>query len=164
MHVCVHVSVISVWIYASRPISFIIFSGKLTKLVCALFILIRCGASVFFFSSALWFNVHFSKHTVCYLTLNFVPSCTPVEGYRGVICGMDPVCCESKSWMETANVEKLSKGPNQPFYQVNAASNRLCIHSSLNISVLSSCSICKLYCNAIFVKFTLSYSSTKLTE
>ncbi|GJM93038.1 hypothetical protein PR202_ga09556 [Eleusine coracana subsp. coracana] len=40
------------------------------------------------------------------------------EGYRGVICGMDPVCCESKSWMETANVEKLSKGPNQPFYQV----------------------------------------------
>jgi hypothetical protein len=31
------------------------------------------------------------------------------------------VCCESKSWMETANVENLSKGPNQPFYQVNAA-------------------------------------------
>ncbi|KAG8078048.1 hypothetical protein GUJ93_ZPchr0007g3465 [Zizania palustris] len=44
-----------------------------------------------------------------------------VHGYRGVICGLDPVCCESKSWMETANVEKLSKGPNQPFYQVNAA-------------------------------------------
>ncbi|KAG8078044.1 hypothetical protein GUJ93_ZPchr0007g3465 [Zizania palustris] len=41
-----------------------------------------------------------------------------VHGYRGVICGLDPVCCESKSWMETANVEKLSKGPNQPFYQV----------------------------------------------
>ncbi|XP_062222379.1 clp protease adapter protein ClpF, chloroplastic-like isoform X2 [Phragmites australis] len=41
-----------------------------------------------------------------------------VHGYRGVICGMDPGCCESKSWMETANVEKLSKGPNQPFYQV----------------------------------------------
>ncbi|WVZ68724.1 hypothetical protein U9M48_017628 [Paspalum notatum var. saurae] len=41
-----------------------------------------------------------------------------VHGYRGVICGMDPVCCESKSWMVTANVEKLSKGPNQPFYQV----------------------------------------------
>ncbi|XP_062222390.1 clp protease adapter protein ClpF, chloroplastic-like isoform X3 [Phragmites australis] len=40
-----------------------------------------------------------------------------VHGYRGVICGMDPGCCESKSWMETANVEKLSKGPNQPFYQ-----------------------------------------------
>lgn len=41
-----------------------------------------------------------------------------IHGYRGVICGMDPVCCESKSWMETANVDKLSKGPNQPFYQV----------------------------------------------
>ncbi|KAF0910525.1 hypothetical protein E2562_002974 [Oryza meyeriana var. granulata] len=41
-----------------------------------------------------------------------------VHGYRAVICGMDPVCCESKSWMETANVENLSKGPNQPFYQV----------------------------------------------
>lgn len=41
-----------------------------------------------------------------------------VHGYRAVICGMDPVCCESKSWMETANVEKLSKGPSQPFYQV----------------------------------------------
>uniref|UniRef100_A0A0E0I7P5 Hemimethylated DNA-binding domain-containing protein n=1 Tax=Oryza nivara TaxID=4536 RepID=A0A0E0I7P5_ORYNI len=41
-----------------------------------------------------------------------------VHGYRAVICGMDHVCCESKSWMETANVENLSKGPNQPFYQV----------------------------------------------
>ncbi|XP_068654664.1 clp protease adapter protein ClpF, chloroplastic isoform X2 [Aristolochia californica] len=39
-------------------------------------------------------------------------------GYRAVICGMDPVCCESSSWMETANVEKLSRGCNQPFYQV----------------------------------------------
>ncbi|XP_052165663.1 clp protease adapter protein ClpF, chloroplastic-like isoform X1 [Oryza glaberrima] len=41
-----------------------------------------------------------------------------VHGYRAVICGMDHVCCESKSWMETANVENLSKGPNQPFYQL----------------------------------------------
>ncbi|KAJ4754615.1 uvrB/uvrC motif-containing protein [Rhynchospora pubera] len=41
-----------------------------------------------------------------------------VFGYRGVICGMDPVCCESKSWMEKANIDKLSRGPNQPFYQV----------------------------------------------
>ncbi|CAI9096508.1 OLC1v1032674C2 [Oldenlandia corymbosa var. corymbosa] len=39
-------------------------------------------------------------------------------GYRAVICGMDPVCCESKTWMETANVDKLSRGPDQPFYQV----------------------------------------------
>lgn len=39
-------------------------------------------------------------------------------GYKGVICGMDPICCESRSWMETANVEKLSQGSKQPFYQV----------------------------------------------
>ncbi|KAH0671667.1 hypothetical protein KY285_025287 [Solanum tuberosum] len=39
-------------------------------------------------------------------------------GYRGVICGMDPICCESNSWMETAQVEKLTRGPDQPFYQV----------------------------------------------
>ncbi|KAG6480412.1 clp protease adapter protein ClpF, chloroplastic-like isoform X1 [Zingiber officinale] len=39
-------------------------------------------------------------------------------GYLAVICGMDPVCCESNSWMEVANVDKLIKGPNQPFYQI----------------------------------------------
>ncbi|KAL0336469.1 UNVERIFIED_CONTAM: Clp protease adapter protein ClpF, chloroplastic [Sesamum radiatum] len=39
-------------------------------------------------------------------------------GYRAVICGMDPVCCESKTWMDRANVEKLARGPDQPFYQV----------------------------------------------
>ncbi|WOL10461.1 hypothetical protein Cni_G19216 [Canna indica] len=39
-------------------------------------------------------------------------------GYRAVICGMDPVCCESSSWMEIANVDKLIQGSNQPFYQV----------------------------------------------
>ncbi|KAK9277246.1 hypothetical protein L1049_006785 [Liquidambar formosana] len=39
-------------------------------------------------------------------------------GYRAVVCGMDPVCCESSSWMEIANVEKLPRGSNQPFYQV----------------------------------------------
>ncbi|KAK4403077.1 Clp protease adapter protein ClpF, chloroplastic [Sesamum angolense] len=38
-------------------------------------------------------------------------------GYRAVICGMDPVCCESKTWMDRANVEKLTRGPDQPFYQ-----------------------------------------------
>ncbi|XP_010938850.2 clp protease adapter protein ClpF, chloroplastic isoform X2 [Elaeis guineensis] len=41
-----------------------------------------------------------------------------VFGYRAVICGMDPVCCESSSWMEIAHVDKLLQGPNQPFYQV----------------------------------------------
>ncbi|KAK6114741.1 hypothetical protein DH2020_007010 [Rehmannia glutinosa] len=40
------------------------------------------------------------------------------RGYRAVICGMDPVCCESKSWIDGANVEKLTRGPDQPFYQV----------------------------------------------
>ncbi|CAB4264709.1 unnamed protein product [Prunus armeniaca] len=39
-------------------------------------------------------------------------------GYRAVVCGMDPVCCESSSWMQTAQVEKLHRGSNQPFYQV----------------------------------------------
>lgn len=41
-----------------------------------------------------------------------------IFGYWGVICGMDPVCCESSAWMETANVASLSNGSNQPFYQV----------------------------------------------
>uniref|UniRef100_A0A7N0TRG6 Hemimethylated DNA-binding domain-containing protein n=1 Tax=Kalanchoe fedtschenkoi TaxID=63787 RepID=A0A7N0TRG6_KALFE len=41
-----------------------------------------------------------------------------IFGYQAVICGMDPVCCESSSWAETAGVEKLSRGLNQPFYQV----------------------------------------------
>ena len=39
-------------------------------------------------------------------------------GYRAVVCGMDPVCTESSSWMESAQVSKLKHGPNQPFYQV----------------------------------------------
>ncbi|CAN8266645.1 unnamed protein product [Cochlearia groenlandica] len=39
-------------------------------------------------------------------------------GYRAIVCGMDPVCCESSSWMESAEVEKLPRGSNQPFYQV----------------------------------------------
>ncbi|KAK4263537.1 hypothetical protein QN277_028932 [Acacia crassicarpa] len=39
-------------------------------------------------------------------------------GYRAVICGMDPICCESSSWRETAQVNKLSRGSTQPFYQV----------------------------------------------
>ncbi|CAH9115072.1 unnamed protein product [Cuscuta europaea] len=41
-----------------------------------------------------------------------------VFGYCGVICGMDPVCCESSSWMENAKIDKLSRGSDQPFYQV----------------------------------------------
>ncbi|KAK4261038.1 hypothetical protein QN277_004090 [Acacia crassicarpa] len=38
--------------------------------------------------------------------------------YIGVICGMDPVCCESSPWMESVQVQKLSRGSTQPFYQV----------------------------------------------
>ncbi|KAL2349202.1 hypothetical protein Fmac_003202 [Flemingia macrophylla] len=38
--------------------------------------------------------------------------------YKAVICGMDPVCHESSSWMENAQVNKLSRGSTQPFYQV----------------------------------------------
>ena len=41
-----------------------------------------------------------------------------VFGYRAVIVGMDPVCCGSTSWMENAQVKKLSRGSAQPFYQV----------------------------------------------
>lgn len=41
-----------------------------------------------------------------------------VFGYRGVICGMDPMCCESEGWMETASIDRLSRGRNQAFYQV----------------------------------------------
>lgn len=39
-------------------------------------------------------------------------------GYRAIIVGMDPVCSESNSWMENAQVKKLSRGTTQPFYQV----------------------------------------------
>ncbi|KAK7368148.1 hypothetical protein VNO80_10171 [Phaseolus coccineus] len=39
-------------------------------------------------------------------------------GYRAVVCGMDPVCSESSSWMDNAQVKKLSRGSTQPFYQV----------------------------------------------
>eukprot|EP00262_Sarcandra_glabra_P009067 TRINITY_DN23054_c0_g1_i1.p1 TRINITY_DN23054_c0_g1~~TRINITY_DN23054_c0_g1_i1.p1 ORF type:complete len:339 (-),score=55.17 TRINITY_DN23054_c0_g1_i1:379-1395(-) len=41
-----------------------------------------------------------------------------IFGYQAVICGMDPVCCESGSWMETACIDKLTRGSSQPFYQV----------------------------------------------
>lgn len=41
-----------------------------------------------------------------------------IFGYRAVVCGMDPVCSESSTWMETAQVEKLRRGSNQPFYQI----------------------------------------------
>lgn len=39
-------------------------------------------------------------------------------GYRGVVCGMDPLFSESDSWSSAALVKNLSRGKNQPFYQV----------------------------------------------
>ncbi|MCO5595272.1 hypothetical protein L7F22_049313 [Adiantum nelumboides] len=39
-------------------------------------------------------------------------------GYRGIICGMDPLCSESDSWSASALVQNLPRGRNQPFYQV----------------------------------------------
>eukprot|EP00250_Pteridium_aquilinum_P013114 c21137_g1_i1 orf=394-1674(-) len=39
-------------------------------------------------------------------------------GYRGVVCGMDPLCSESDSWCSSALIQQLSRGKNQPFYQV----------------------------------------------
>ncbi|MFS7992828.1 putative hemimethylated DNA-binding domain-containing protein [Helianthus anomalus] len=31
---------------------------------------------------------------------------------------MDPVCCETSAWMENAHVDQLTRGPDQPYYQV----------------------------------------------
>ncbi|KAH7437095.1 hypothetical protein KP509_05G055800 [Ceratopteris richardii] len=39
-------------------------------------------------------------------------------GYRGVICGMDPICSESDNWSGSALIQDLPRGRNQPFYQV----------------------------------------------
>ncbi|CAM6082959.1 unnamed protein product [Calypogeia fissa] len=41
-----------------------------------------------------------------------------IYGYLGVVCGMDPTCCESGDWVRGANVDQLPRGRNQPFYQV----------------------------------------------
>ncbi|KAL3684536.1 hypothetical protein R1sor_002558 [Riccia sorocarpa] len=41
-----------------------------------------------------------------------------VYGYQGIICGMDPRCCESEEWADAAGVKQLARGPNQPFYQI----------------------------------------------
>ncbi|GJP53475.1 hypothetical protein CLOM_g12639 [Closterium sp. NIES-68] len=39
-------------------------------------------------------------------------------GYRGIVAGMDPMCCETEEWMSGAQISRLSRGPNQPFYQI----------------------------------------------
>lgn len=43
-----------------------------------------------------------------------------VHGYRGVVCGMDPLCCESDEWAAAVGVDNLPRGRNQPFYQVSS--------------------------------------------
>lgn len=58
-----------------------------------------------------------------------------VHGYRGVVCGMDPVCCESDEWTDAVGVEKLPRGRNQPFYQV--ALPLLSFYHSLHANILS---------------------------
>jgi len=40
------------------------------------------------------------------------------DKWVGIVCGMDPVCCEAKEWREAAGLDELSDGVNQPFYQV----------------------------------------------
>jgi len=39
-------------------------------------------------------------------------------GYRGVVCGFDPVCCEGEEWAEKVGAAALPKGLQQPYYQV----------------------------------------------
>ncbi|KAL2652713.1 hypothetical protein R1flu_020841 [Riccia fluitans] len=41
-----------------------------------------------------------------------------VYGYQGIICGMDPRCCESEEWADAAGAKQLARGQNQPFYQI----------------------------------------------
>ncbi|KZV48330.1 hypothetical protein F511_29247 [Dorcoceras hygrometricum] len=81
-------------------------------------------------------------------------------GYRAVICGMDPVCCESKSWMEGARIDKLTRGPDQPFYQVLVDAHEdpnLLVAYGLETSCLNYCLI------SLDCTFTLSYNSRQLT-
>ncbi|GFR46804.1 hypothetical protein Agub_g8437, partial [Astrephomene gubernaculifera] len=39
-------------------------------------------------------------------------------GYRGVVVGWDPACCESEDWAVQAKVEALRRGTRQPFYHL----------------------------------------------
>lgn len=41
-----------------------------------------------------------------------------MQGYRGVIVGWDRTCCEDDEWRERAQVNRLSRRDNQPFYHV----------------------------------------------
>lgn len=59
-----------------------------------------------------------------------------VHGYRGVVCGMDALCCESEEWAKAVGVEKLPRARNQPFYQVGLLPIPCSSLSSLQLSAL----------------------------
>lgn len=42
------------------------------------------------------------------------------DKWAGLICGMEPMCCEANDWQKTAGVDngQLADGMQQPFYQV----------------------------------------------
>lgn len=40
------------------------------------------------------------------------------KGYQGVIVGWDMTCCEDDEWRERAQVSRLARRENQPFYHV----------------------------------------------
>lgn len=40
------------------------------------------------------------------------------DKWVGIVCGMEPVCCEAKEWQTAAGVADLEGGVQQPFYQV----------------------------------------------
>lgn len=86
--------------------------------------------------SLIWMHAYWVKYPIKmedlislwpYLTTYFDYS-TFMAGYRAVIVGMDPVCCESTSWMENAQVKKLSRGSAQPFYQVRLPQHEIFIY------------------------------------
>eukprot|EP00854_Cymbomonas_tetramitiformis_P002145 gene2145-2848_t len=40
------------------------------------------------------------------------------DSWRGVVCGFDPMCCESDSWVKETKADAMARGLKQPFYQV----------------------------------------------
>ena len=40
------------------------------------------------------------------------------QGYHGVIVGWDRTCCEDDAWRSLAQVDRLARRENQPFYHV----------------------------------------------
>lgn len=64
------------------------------------------------------------------------------SGYNCVIYGWDPKCTMSQEWITTMRVQQLSKGANQPFYNVlvqdgtcrYAAQGMTCLHWPYHIT------------------------------